>query len=452
MSYVRDPIPGADSATRTPVAIGTPIALRTPRARPLARLAALAAALLVMVVAALAVAVSPARAATLTAVSNFGSNPGNLNMYVYRPDGLGSGAPVVVALHGCSQDANAYYTHSGWPKYADLFRFIVIFPEQKSANAANACFNWFTAGDVARGQGEALSVKQMVDYAQNTYGADPNRTFVTGLSAGGAFAAVMLATYPDVFEAGSIVAGIPYGCAPATSPYVCMFTTVSKTPAQWGNLVRNAFPGYSGPYPRVSIWHGTSDAVVVPGNANSSRDQWTNVWGISTTPTSTSSLPANTTVENYNHNGQTVVRVQRVSGMGHGTPVDPGSATHHCGTAGAYFLDTICSAYYDALFFGLDAGAGPTTSPTAAPTSPTAAPTSPTAGPTSPTSSPTTPPSGPCFTASNYAHTVAGRAYQVLGQTYATGSNQPMGLWNIFVTHTLRQTGSNHYVLADGEC
>ncbi|MBX6751049.1 MAG: PHB depolymerase family esterase [Micromonosporaceae bacterium] len=432
MSFVRDPVPAVDPVATVAAAI------RTPVARPLGRLAALAAALLVTILAVVAVAVRPARAATLTPVTNFGSNPGNLNMYVYRPDGLGSGAPVVVAMHGCSQDANTYYTNSGWPKYADLFRFIVIFPEQKSANAANACFNWFTAGDVARGQGEALSVKQMVDYAQNTYGADPNRTFVTGLSAGGAFAAVMLATYPDVFEAGSIVAGIPYGCAPATSPYICMFTTVSKTPAQWGNLVRNAFPGYSGPYPRVSIWHGTSDAVVVPGNANSSRDQWTNVWGISTTPTSTASLPANTTVENYDSGGQTVVRVQRVAGMGHGTPVDPGSATHQCGATGAYFLDTICSAYYDALFFGLDGGSGPTTSPTASPTSPT--------------SSPTTPPTGPCFTASNYAHTVAGRAYQVLGQTYATGSNQPMGLWNIFVTHTLRQTGPNYYVLADGEC
>jgi feruloyl esterase len=433
MSYVRDPVPGIDPALAADALVAG-AAVRTPGARLLARLAALAAALLATVLAVLAVAVRPASAATLTQVTNFGSNPGNLNMYVYRPDGLGSGAPVVVAMHGCSQNANAYYTNSGWPKYADLYRFIVVFPEQKTANNSTACFNWFTAGDVARGQGEALSVKQMVDYVQNTYGADPSRTFVTGLSAGGAFAAVMLATYPDVFEAGSIVAGIPYGCAPATSPYICMFTGVSKTPAQWGNLVRNAFPGYSGPYPRVSIWHGTSDTVVVPANANASRDQWTNVWGISTTPTSTSTLPANTTVENYDSGGQTVVRVQRVGGMGHGTPVDPGSATNQCGATGAYFLDTVCSAYYDAQFFGLGSGSGPTSSPTASPTSPT------------------TPPSGPCFTASNYAHTLAGRAYQVLGQTYAVGSNQPMGLWNIYVVHTLRQTGPNYYVLADGEC
>lgn len=404
-----------------------------------ARLAASALTVLAVAVAAVLVAAPAAQAATLTQVTGFGSNPGNLAMYAYRPDGLGSGAPLVVAMHGCTQTANGYYTNSGWRKFADQWGFTIVFPQQSSANAANACFNWFTAGDVARGQGEALSIRQMVAYAVSNYGADPARVYVTGLSAGGAMTAVMLATYPDVFAAGSIVAGIAYGCAPATSPYTCMSPGVDKTPAQWGTLVRNAFPGYGGPWPRVSIWHGTSDYVVNTANANESRDQWTNVWGIPATPASTASLPAGTSVENYDSGGQTVVRVYRVSGMGHGTPVDPGSAADQCGAAAAYFLDTICSAYRDALFFGL-ATAGPSPSPSASPSP-------------SPSPSPSTSPSaGPCFTASNYAQTVAGRAYQSLGQTYANGSNQAMGLWNTFTTHTLRQTGPNYYVLADGLC
>jgi poly(hydroxyalkanoate) depolymerase family esterase len=387
-----------------------------------------------------------ASAASLTQVSSFGSNPGNLTMYAYRPDNLPAGAPLVVAMHGCTQNATAYYDNSGWKKYADLWGFALVFPEQKSANAANACFNWFTAGDVGRGQGEALSIKQMVDYAVSTYGLNRTRVYVTGLSAGGAMTAVMLATYPDVFAAGSILSGLPYGCAPATSPYTCMSPGVDKTPSQWGSLVRGAFPGYTGPWPRVAIWHGTSDFVVASMNATESRDQWTNVWGLSTTPTSTASLPAGTSVENYDSGGQTVVRVYRVSGMGHGTPVDPGNATDQCGTAGAYFLDTICSAYRDALFFGLNGSTPPPT--TTPPTTgvPTTAP--PTTAP--PTTAPPT--SGPCFTASNYAQVSAGRAHQSLGQTYANGSNQAMGLWNTFVTHTLRQTGTNFYVLADGQC
>ncbi len=140
-------------------------------------------------------------------------------------------------------------------------------------------------------------------------------------------------------------------------------------------------------------------------------------------------------MENYNAGGQTVVKVYRISGMGHGTPVDPGSAADQCGTAASYFLDKICSAYHDAIFFGLN-GSTPPPSP-----SPSASP--------SPSPSPS---AGPCFTSSNYAHVTAGRAYHTLGQVYANGSNQAMGLYNTFVTHTLRRTGTNHYVLADGQC
>jgi feruloyl esterase len=400
-----------------------------------ARLAVLVLAALVASLALAGSLARPAQAATLTQVTGFGSNPGNLSMYAYRPDGLASGRPLVVALHGCTQSATAYYQNSGWRELADRHGFAVVFPQQSSANASNACFNWFTNGDVGRGQGEALSIKQMVDRAVSLYGSDTDRVYMTGLSAGGAMAAVMLATYPDVFDAGSIVAGLPYGCAPATSPYTCMNPGVDKTPAQWGSVVRNAYSGYSGPWPRVSIWHGTGDYVVRPVNATESRDQWTNVWGIGTTPSSTTTWPAGTSVENYTSGGQVVVRVQLVANMGHGTPVDPGSATDQCGAAGAYFLDTICSAYRDAEFFGLTGTVSPTPTP-----SPTSTPT-PTPTPTA-TATPTA-----CVTSSNYAHTVAGRAYQQGGYTYALGSGQAMGLWNTFTTRTLKQTGPSYWIV-----
>src|SRR5262245_56071785 len=97
-----------------------------------------------------AIAVRSAEAATLQQLTSFGSNPGNLSMFVYRPDGLPSHAPLVVALHGCTQNANAYYTNSGWTKYADAWKFALVFPEQKSANQSLSCFNWYTNGDIQR--------------------------------------------------------------------------------------------------------------------------------------------------------------------------------------------------------------------------------------------------------------------------------------------------------------
>ncbi|ASW56114.1 PHB depolymerase family esterase [Plantactinospora sp. KBS50] len=461
----------------------------------------------VLVATAVLAAPTPAQAASLTQVSGFGSNPGNLAMYAYRPDGLPTGAPAVVLLHGCAQTANDYFSNSGWRKYADLWGFALILPQQNSGNNSTSCFNWYQSGDTTRGQGEALSVKQMTDYARSTWGTAAGRIYVSGLSAGGAMSSVMLATYPDVFAAGSILSGIPYACATSlVAAYSCMNPGVDKTPQQWGDLVRNAYSGYSGSRPRVAIWHGTSDYTVATANATESRDQWTNVLGVSQTPTSTSSLPAGTSLETY---GDDVVRLYRISGMGHGTPVDPGSATDQCGTAAAYFLDTICSAYRDALFFGLDGSTGgggdPEPGTPAAPTgltvtastagsislswsavsgatgyhvyrNGTKATSSPVTGTTytdsgltagtsysyavsavnasgegaksSTVSASTTGGSTPvCVTASNYAHVVAGRAYQSLGYAYALGSGQKMGLYNTFYTSTLKQTGPDYWVI-----
>ena len=372
----------------------------------------------------------PAAAAGLTAVASFGSNPGNLGMYEYVPVALPAQPAVVVAMHGCTQTASDYYANSGWPKFADRYGFVLVFPEQRTGNNSNRCFNWFQSGDTTRGQGEALSVRQMVDTAVTAHQGDRARVYVTGLSAGGAMTSVLLATYPDVFAGGGVIAGLPYGCATnVASAYSCMNPGVDKTPSQWAQLVRNAYPGYTGPYPRVAIWHGTADTTVVPANATESRDQWVGVHGLSTTPTSTGSLPGPTTRETY---GSGQVQVNRVQGMNHGTPVDPGSGDTQCGTAAAYFLDVnVCSSFYTAQFWGLTGGT-PTPSPTA------------TASPTAPAAT--------CHTSSNYTHVQAGRATTRLGYTYAVGSGQAMGLYNTFVVHTLKQSPPGYYTLADASC
>jgi poly(hydroxyalkanoate) depolymerase family esterase len=361
---------------------------------------------------------APVLAAGLEPVSSFGSNPGNLSMYVYRPEALPANAPAVVLLHGCTQNAAGYFANSGWRKFADQWHFALVLPEQKTANNSSSCFTWFEPGDTTRDQGEALSVRQMVSRAVSGYGVDPQRVFVSGLSAGGAMSAVMLATYPDVFAAGSVVAGLPYRCATSLSQASgCQYTPPDRTPAQWGDLVRAAYPGYAGPRPRVAIWQGQSDYTVVPANGSELRDQFTNALGVPATPASTSSLPAGTTLETY---GADQVRLYRVAGMGHGTPVDPGTGAEQCGTAAAYFLDTICSAYRDALFFGLGQPAGP---------------------------GEPEPPAPACVTASNYAHVQAGRAYASGGYAYAQGSGQRMGLYNLFVSTTLCQTAAAYWVI-----
>ena len=304
--------------------------------------------------------VSGPAAAAAVAVDGFGTNPGNLAMYVYLPDDRPTAPALVVALHGCTQSADDYLTHSGWRELADRDGFVLVLPEQKIANNLNRCFDWFEENDIRRGSGEALSVIQMVDAARSAYGLDPARVFVTGLSAGGAMTAVLLATYPDVFAAGAVLAAVPFGCATSlTAAFDCMDHGSDRTPSQWAQQVRAAFPGYSGPYPRVAVWHGTADGTVSPVNAAESRDQWAGVHGLSPLPTSTKVLPGSdprgTVQEVYaDASGRPLVEVYWVEGMGHGAPVDPGSGVTECGATGAYFLDTICSSYYTARFWGLD--------------------------------------------------------------------------------------------------
>lgn len=273
----------------------------------------------------------------------------------------------------------------------------------------------------------------MVDYAKKTYGSDGRRVYVTGLSAGGGMTADLLAAYPDVFAGGSVASGLPAQCATSQAAASgCQTGPQKLTPAQWGDKVRAAYPGYSGPWPKVAIWQGTSDYTVYPANATALRDQWTNVWGISQTPSATDSLPGSTTRTVYNDaSGKPAVEMYSVSGMGHGLPVGPGSGAQQCGSTAAYFLNTLCSTYYTGVFWGLDGGTG--------------------TDPGDP-GDPGDPDPAQCYTATNYAHVTAGRAHMSGGYVYANGSNQNMGLYNVFVSHTLKETPAGYFVIADSGC
>lgn len=363
------------------------------------------------VVVTLSVTQPTASAASLQQVSGFGSNPGDLSMFKYVPDSLPASAPLVVALHGCTQQASAYDNETGWTKYADRDGFALVLPEQKTINNQNRCFNWFEPNDIERGRGEALSIKQMIDKMISDHSIDTNRIFVTGLSAGGYMTTVMLATYPEVFAGGGIVAGGPYKCGTGLpNAFMCMNPGPDKSPSSWGNLVRNATP-HNGPWPKVSIWHGDADFTVAIKNITENVEQWTNVHGTDHTA-DVSNTVKGFPHKTYHKNGTPVVETYTITGMGHGTPVDPGSADDECGTPGAFILDMgICSSFYLGKFWGIITGEG----------------------------------SGDdeepfCSTDSNAKHSAAGRSNVIVGQFYfAKGSWNWMGVGGNKVT-ALKET------------
>ncbi|HEU4412140.1 MAG TPA: PHB depolymerase family esterase [Polyangiaceae bacterium] len=295
----------------------------------------------------------------LEAVTNFGTNPGNLKMNRHVPAGVPANAALIVALHGCSQPVSAYAS-SGWNQLADQHKFYVVYPEQQSANNSALCFNWFGKFNqpsdklnVLRNTGENASIKQMVDKMKADFSIDPSRVFVTGFSAGAGMASVMLAAWPDVFRGGAIIAGLPYNPPAQTNAEVFQVMSPGKdlTPAQWGDRVRNAFPGYAGPYPRVSVWHGTSDTTVAPLNQREIVEQWTNVHGLPPTPTSTGPVAAHTRKVFADAQGKALVESYELKSIGHTIAADPPNG---CGQIASFVSDTdICSTRLIADFLGL---------------------------------------------------------------------------------------------------
>ncbi|HEY5943903.1 MAG TPA: PHB depolymerase family esterase [Kofleriaceae bacterium] len=291
--------------------------------------------------------------AALMPVDGFGSNPGALDMFEYVPANLPSGRPLVVVMHGCTQTATGMEV-AGWNALADKYQFVVLYPQQRNANQQLGCFTWYATTDISRDAGEAQSIVQMVDKAIAMHGVDRDRVYATGLSAGAAFTAVLLAAYPDRFRAGSIMSGVPYKCATDQSTgSTCASSGTMKTPDQWGELVRGAFPSFGGTYPRVQIWHGASDYTVATQNATELVKQWTNVWGIDQTADATDMISGSTRTQHMS-GGKVVVELYMVGGMGHAIATGTDTMGACPATSGAFFSDQkICSTLRAAEFFGL---------------------------------------------------------------------------------------------------
>ena len=265
-----------------------------------------------------------------------GSNPGKLHMLGYVPDTVPPRAPLVVVLHGCTQTAGGFDDASGWSTLADQHGFALLYPEQVRANNVNGCFNWFEPGDTARGSGEVASIAAAVAEMVREHDLDPARVFVTGLSAGGAMAATLLATYPDVFAGGAICAGLAHGSADTVSAAMSAMRMPPESDAQaLGDRVRDAST-FTGPWPRVVIWHGTADTTVSVANGDALAAQWCDVHGLEASKPVISGSSRDSVRRWRSASGVVQVELHRLDGMGHGTPIAAGKHNAH---AAPFMLD-----------------------------------------------------------------------------------------------------------------
>jgi len=292
----------------------------------------------------------------LETVESFGRNPGNLVMRRFIPDGLPADAALVVVLHGCQQDAPGYDAGTGWSELAARHGFALLYPSQQTANNPMNCFKWYDPSATARVGGEAESILAMVAHMLRHQTIAPNRVFITGLSAGGAMAAALLASAPDIFAGGAIIAGLPHGAASSVPEALqAMRSPPSLSAADWGAKVRAAHP-HRGRRPSVSIWHGTGDSTVAYANAEANVAQWSHVLELSPRAYATERGPGHVRQVWRDGSGEARLELWSVDGMAHGTPIAPGSQhdAHRIGAAAPFILDAdLASTWHIADGWGL---------------------------------------------------------------------------------------------------
>jgi acetylxylan esterase len=234
-----------------------------------------------------------ARAASLQEVNNWGVSglPADVRMYIYVPDRRATNPPILTLIHYCGGTASAVFGQAqggGIVAAADQYGFIIVGPSSGRCWDVQSNKTWMRDGG-----GDSHAIRQMVKFAIANYNGNPERVYATGDSSGGMMTELLLALYPDVFKAGSAMAGMPAGCRGASESGsgggysgACAGGSVTHTAQEWGTIARMLAPGYTGHRPRVQLFHGDADTIIRYANHTEAIKEWTNVLGLATNPTS----------------------------------------------------------------------------------------------------------------------------------------------------------------------
>ena len=266
--------------------------------------------------------------------------------------------PLVVVLHGCTQNASSISSISGWNKLADKYGFIVLYPQQKFMNNPTNCFNWFKKKEILKDKGEVLSIKQMIEKTFESYSIDSSKVFVYGLSAGAAMGVALMADYPELFNAGAILAGVPYIPVAATSRFSSITNPQKYSGKELADFIISQNKEYTKKYPRLIIVHGKRDNVVNINQSYSLLNQWASLNKIDTVPdlkmiAFDNNKDITKLIYKDASNNATIIFYE-IDNLGHALMIDPGEGKKQGGEMGNYAVDKdFFSSYWIAVDFGL---------------------------------------------------------------------------------------------------
>lgn len=189
------------------------------------------------------------------------SAAGERTYRLHVPPQVNGPAPLVVMLHGGTQDAASFEAATKMSRLSDKHGFLALYPEQSPGANPMRYWNWFAPEDQHRGGGEPAILARLVRRIRADHPVDPQRVYVAGFSAGAAMAAVLAATYPDVFAAVGVHSGLAYGAADnVASAFAAMRTAPAVRPV-------------TRPVP-IIVFHGDTDTTVDPSNSTAVLDQF----------------------------------------------------------------------------------------------------------------------------------------------------------------------------------
>ena len=190
---------------------------------------------------------------------------------LYTPPGQGDRPmPLVVMLHGCTQNPDDFAAGTGMNQRAREQGFCVLYPEQSQDANPSRCWNWFKHNHQQRGRGEPALLASMTQAVMKQHGIDPRRVFIAGLSAGGAMAAIVAAAYPEIFAAVGVHSGLPTGAASNVAEALMVMKSgeLGIVMPGKGRHLGAAMKGSLRPQTAVPtiVFHGDKDTTVHPRN------------------------------------------------------------------------------------------------------------------------------------------------------------------------------------------
>lgn len=253
-------------------------------------------------------------------------------LYVPSTYQQGAALPLVVMLHGCTQNSEVFAESTGMNPLAEAERFLVLYPEQGLKNNPTRCWNWFLPENQRRASGEPSIIQGMIDQVKQQYAVNPSRIYVAGLSAGAAMSSILASCYPDVFAAAAIHDGVMYKAATSlTEAAKVMVSGKTEMAAEQRATEAWECNGRQQRLMPVIVFHGIGDNVINPDNANHIVTQFAQLNDLGDDGQSNSSIKAvptsqesgtvegghSYTVSNFDYGGKRVIQYFRVNKMGH---------------------------------------------------------------------------------------------------------------------------------------